>query len=125
DADRRRKERRSRLAPRDPLPDHGLALPLEDGSAPGGNARGVRPGQPRRGRHQEAPTREVDCARKVDRAAVRAGSREGGLLSDPWNPEVYSRFASERSRPFFDLLELVTPIPGGSAGGLGRGAGDR
>src|SRR5438552_909913 len=26
---------------------------------------------------------------------------------DAWNPDVYARFARERSQPFFDLLDLV------------------
>ena len=43
---------------------------------------------------------------------------------DGWNPDVYLRFAAERSRPFFDLLALVTPIPGGRAADLGCGAGE-
>ena len=42
---------------------------------------------------------------------------------DAWDPEVYSRFAEERSRPFFDLLALVTPISGGRAVDLGCGTG--
>ena len=45
------------------------------------------------------------------------------MSTDAWNPEVYSRFAEERSRPFFDLLALVTPITGGRAVDLGCGTG--
>ncbi|HEV8268920.1 MAG TPA: methyltransferase domain-containing protein, partial [Thermoanaerobaculia bacterium] len=26
---------------------------------------------------------------------------------DSWNPDVYARFARERSQPFFDLVDLV------------------
>ena len=60
----------------------------------------------------------------MDRASVRALSREGALLSDNgWKPELYSRFAAERRRPFEDLLALVTPIPGGRAVDLGCGPG--
>ncbi len=40
-----------------------------------------------------------------------------------WNPDQYERFRDERSQPFFDLLELVTPIPGGRAIDLGCGTG--
>ena len=43
---------------------------------------------------------------------------------DTWDPAAYSRFAAERSRPFFDLLDLVTPIPGGRAVDLGCGTGE-
>lgn len=61
----------------------------------------------------------------MDRAAVRAVPRKGRLLSsDTWDPERYARFAAERSRPFFDLLDLVTPIPGGRAVDLGCGTGE-
>jgi trans-aconitate 2-methyltransferase len=41
-----------------------------------------------------------------------------------WNPEQYERFRNERSQPFFDLLEMVTPIPGGRAIDLGCGTGE-
>jgi trans-aconitate 2-methyltransferase len=61
----------------------------------------------------------------VDRAALGPLSREGEVLSsDAWNPECYARFAAERAKPFFDLLDLVTPIPGGRAVDLGCGPGD-
>jgi trans-aconitate 2-methyltransferase len=43
---------------------------------------------------------------------------------DTWDPEVYARFAAERSRPFFDLVALVAPIPGGRAVDLGCGTGE-
>ena len=46
------------------------------------------------------------------------------MSRDAWNPEVYLRFAAERSRPFHDLLALVTPIPGGRAADLGCGSGE-
>jgi trans-aconitate 2-methyltransferase len=44
--------------------------------------------------------------------------------TDTWEPETYARFAAERSRPFFDLLELLAPIPGGRAVDLGCGTGE-
>ena len=44
-------------------------------------------------------------------------------VRDTWEPDLYSRFAEERSRPFLDLLALVTPIPGGRAVDLGCGTG--
>ncbi len=43
---------------------------------------------------------------------------------DTWDPESYARFAAERAKPFFDLLDLVTPIPGGRAVDLGCGPGE-
>ena len=43
---------------------------------------------------------------------------------DAWQPETYARFAAERRQPFFDLLELVAPIPGGRAVDLGCGTGE-
>jgi trans-aconitate 2-methyltransferase len=45
------------------------------------------------------------------------------LSADTWNPEIYERFSAERGRPFFDLLALVAPIPGGRAVDLGCGTG--
>jgi trans-aconitate 2-methyltransferase len=42
---------------------------------------------------------------------------------DPWDPARYERFAAERQAPFFDLLALVRPIPGGRAADLGCGTG--
>ncbi len=43
---------------------------------------------------------------------------------DTWDPERYAHFSDERARPFFDLLALVTPIPGGRAVDLGCGTGE-
>jgi trans-aconitate 2-methyltransferase len=43
---------------------------------------------------------------------------------DTWDPERYAQFAAERAKPFFDLLDLVTPIPGGRAVDLGCGPGE-
>jgi len=45
-------------------------------------------------------------------------------LKDTWEPETYARFAAERRQPFFDLLDLVTRIPGGRAVDLGCGTGE-
>jgi trans-aconitate 2-methyltransferase len=42
---------------------------------------------------------------------------------DPWDPVRYERFAAERNAPYFDLLALVRPIPGGRAVDLGCGTG--
>ncbi len=61
----------------------------------------------------------------MDRPAVGAVPGAGGLLSaDAWDPATYGRFADERARPFFDLLDLVAPIPGGRAVDLGCGTGE-
>lgn len=45
-------------------------------------------------------------------------------MSSPWNPDQYHRFQNERSQPFFDLLELVQPAPGGDVIDLGCGTGE-
>jgi trans-aconitate 2-methyltransferase len=44
-------------------------------------------------------------------------------VADPWDPARYERFAAERTAPFYDLLALVRPIPGGRAADLGCGTG--
>ncbi len=44
-------------------------------------------------------------------------------MRDTWDPMRYERFADERSAPFYDLLALVRPIPGGRAVDLGCGTG--
>ena len=41
-----------------------------------------------------------------------------------WDPDQYSRFADERARPFFDLLAMVQPVPGGQVVDLGCGTGE-
>jgi trans-aconitate 2-methyltransferase len=45
-------------------------------------------------------------------------------VSSPWNPDQYHRFQNERSKPFFDLLDLVEPAPGGTVIDLGCGTGE-
>lgn len=45
-------------------------------------------------------------------------------MASPWNPAQYERFRSERSQPFFDLLKMVEPAPGGLAVDLGCGTGE-
>jgi len=45
-------------------------------------------------------------------------------MPSTWNPDQYHRFRDERSRPFFDLLALVEPVPGGAAIDLGCGTGE-
>jgi trans-aconitate 2-methyltransferase len=43
---------------------------------------------------------------------------------DAWEPDRYGRFAAERAAPFFDLLGLVRPVPGGRVVDLGCGGGE-
>lgn len=43
---------------------------------------------------------------------------------DQWNPDVYRRFEAERARPFHDLVDLLSPVPGGSLVDLGCGTGE-
>jgi trans-aconitate 2-methyltransferase len=44
--------------------------------------------------------------------------------TDAWNPDQYLKFAAERAKPFFDLLEMVDPVPGGTVIDLGCGTGE-
>ena len=46
------------------------------------------------------------------------------LPRDSWDPVQYERFSDERSAPFFDLLALVAPCPGGRVVDLGCGTGE-
>src|SRR4051812_1659391 len=46
------------------------------------------------------------------------------MTTDTWDPGQYERFSDERSAPFFDLLALVEPFPGGSVVDLGCGRGE-
>jgi trans-aconitate 2-methyltransferase len=43
---------------------------------------------------------------------------------DTWDPQQYERFAAERAAPFWDLLSLVRPVPGGRVVDLGCGSGE-
>ena len=43
---------------------------------------------------------------------------------DTWDPQQYERFAAERAAPFWDLLSLVRPVPGGRVVDLGCGNGE-
>lgn len=51
-------------------------------------------------------------------------TRRSTRIASPWNPGQYEKFADERSQPFFDLLALVEPCPGGRAVDLGCGTGE-
>jgi trans-aconitate 2-methyltransferase len=44
--------------------------------------------------------------------------------TDSWDPAQYEQFERERSAPFFDLLDLVEPCPGGRVVDLGCGTGE-
>src|SRR4051794_32552538 len=46
------------------------------------------------------------------------------MPNDTWNPAQYEQFERERSAPFFDLLDLVEPCPGGRVVDLGCGTGE-
>jgi trans-aconitate 2-methyltransferase len=46
------------------------------------------------------------------------------MASDAWNPDQYERFRDERSRPFYDLLELVRRKSGRRVVDLGCGTGE-
>ncbi|MGO9963684.1 MAG: methyltransferase domain-containing protein [Acidimicrobiales bacterium] len=41
-----------------------------------------------------------------------------------WDPDQYAKFAAERAQPFFDLLAMVHPVPGGDVVDLGCGTGE-
>ena len=42
---------------------------------------------------------------------------------DEWQPDQYARFKAEREQPFYDLLDLVEPVPEGRVVDLGCGTG--
>jgi trans-aconitate 2-methyltransferase len=46
------------------------------------------------------------------------------VSTDSWDPAQYERFERERAAPFFDLLDLVQPCPGGRVADLGCGTGE-
>ena len=46
------------------------------------------------------------------------------MTRSPWDPAQYERFRDERSRPFFDLLAMMEPCPGGRVVDLGCGTGE-
>jgi len=37
-------------------------------------------------------------------------------MSDPWNPDQYAKFLSERERPFLDLVAMIRGPQGSRAG---------
>ncbi len=46
------------------------------------------------------------------------------VASHLWDPGQYSVFGAERAKPFFDLLAMVEPVPGGDVIDLGCGTGE-
>lgn len=45
-------------------------------------------------------------------------------MTDAWSPHQYHRFREQRQAPFYDLLALVRPVPGGRVVDLGCGSGE-
>ena len=45
-------------------------------------------------------------------------------MTDAWDPGQYERFKDERTAPFHDLLDLMSPVPGGDVVDLGCGTGE-
>jgi trans-aconitate 2-methyltransferase len=45
-------------------------------------------------------------------------------MTETWDPDQYRRFAEQRSQPFYDLLALLHPVPGGSVVDFGCGTGE-
>jgi trans-aconitate 2-methyltransferase len=52
------------------------------------------------------------------------GARLVFVGAGAWDPVRYERFKDERTRPFFDLLALLAPVPRGKAVDLGCGTGE-
>ena len=46
------------------------------------------------------------------------------MRDDAWDPGQYLKFGAQRAQPFFDLLALVDPVPGGEVVDLGCGTGE-
>ena len=46
------------------------------------------------------------------------------VITHGWDPDQYSKFAAERTKPFLDLLAMVEPVPGGDVIDLGCGTGE-
>jgi trans-aconitate 2-methyltransferase len=44
--------------------------------------------------------------------------------AERWDPDQYGRFRAERAKPFWDLVGLVRPCPGGRVVDLGCGTGE-
>jgi len=46
------------------------------------------------------------------------------VTADKWDPDQYAKFSAQRSKPFFDLLAFVEPVPGGAVIDLSCGTGE-
>lgn len=46
------------------------------------------------------------------------------MKTDVWNPQQYEKFKDERSQPFFDLMDLLQPIPNAEVIDFGCGTGE-
>jgi trans-aconitate 2-methyltransferase len=64
---------------------------------------------------------EMEVSRKPSQVDERYWP---SLRADSWDPAQYERFERERAAPFFDLLDLVEPCPGGRVVDLGCGTGE-
>lgn len=45
------------------------------------------------------------------------------MATDTWNPAQYGKFGAERSQPFYDLLDMVAPMPASPARAIDLGCG--
>lgn len=45
------------------------------------------------------------------------------MVASPWDPAQYNRFTAEREQPFWDLVELLAPVPSARVVDLGCGDG--
>ena len=61
--------------------------------------------------------------RSVTRDSVTGGSSKNAAGKDAWDPQQYQKFQQERAKPFFDLQDLLEPLPGGRVADLGCGPG--
>src|SRR5829696_2584091 len=62
-----------------------------------------------------------------EKGHAEADGEKNGMTQTPsadWNPAQYEQFRDERSRPFFDLLDLVQPQPEMRVVDLGCGTGE-
>ena len=78
-------------------------------------------------RRSRLPCRLVDQSLPLELSVTREDvdpTSATTATTDTWDPGQYLKFGAERARPFFDLLELVTPVPGGEVVDLGCGSGE-
>lgn len=61
---------------------------------------------------------------KVNRDKVAITSLKKNMATDAWNPNQYDKFKSERSQPFFDLLNFLRPTTHANVIDLGCGTGE-